>query len=192
MRGRPPGPGRGRRGAWPISGDLRRSVPERGEPGSFWEDRSDRRHCGVDLYAPAGSQVVCLDDSVVVEAGRFTGPDIVPYWKETFYAILEEEGGLFVKYAELEAVEVRVGERVRSGERLGRVGSVLDPEKIDDLAPAYIRRLQQERRVSMLHLELYRCRPEPSDLYRGGNWFGAGEPKGLIDPTRLLAAISKR
>jgi hypothetical protein len=68
----------------------------------------------------------------------------------------------------------------------------LDPERIDDLAPGYIRRLQEVGKVSMLHLELYRSRPEPSDLYRGGNWFGTGEPGGLIDPTRLLAAISTR
>lgn len=191
MKGRPRAPGK-RKGVWPIPGDLQRAVPQRGTPGSFMEDRSDRRHCGVDLYAPTGLEVVSIDDSVVVEAGRFSGPDIVSYWKETFYVIVEEDGGRFVKYAELEAVEVRVGERVRSGQRLGRVGSVLDPGKIDDDSPAYIRRLKEVGAVSMLHLELYSSRPEPSDLYRGGNWFGAGKPHGLIDPTRRLAAISKR
>jgi len=191
LKGRPPAPGK-MKGVWPIPGDLRRTVPEKGKPGSFMEDRSDRRHCGVDLYAPVGSKVVSIDDGLVLEVGTFTEGEVVPYWKETFYVIVEEDGGRFVKYAELETVEVRVGERVRSGQRLGRVGSVLDPEKIDDDSPAYIRRLQEEGNVSMLHLEMYSSRPEPSDLYRGGNWFGAGEPRGLIDPTRLLAAISKR
>ncbi len=27
-------------------------VPQIGEAGSFWENRGDRYHCGVDLYAP--------------------------------------------------------------------------------------------------------------------------------------------
>ncbi|MDF0590794.1 M23 family metallopeptidase [Candidatus Methanocrinis natronophilus] len=179
-------------GVWPLPGDLRKAVHQRGEPGSFLEDRGDRRHCGVDIYAPQGSQVVSITDGLVFDVGVFTEPGEVPYWKKTFYVVVQGDGGLFVKYAELGVVDVRAGESIRSGERLGRVGSVLDPEKIDDLAPGYIRRLQEEGKVSMLHLELYRSLPEPSDLYRGGNWFGTGEPGGLIDPTRLLAAISKR
>ncbi|MEA1984377.1 MAG: hypothetical protein U9N13_01845 [Euryarchaeota archaeon] len=28
--------------------------------GSFWEDRGDRHHCRVDLYAPLGSGVVSI------------------------------------------------------------------------------------------------------------------------------------
>jgi len=45
LKGRPPAPGK-MKGVWPIPGDLRRTVPEKGKPGSFMEDRSDRRHVG--------------------------------------------------------------------------------------------------------------------------------------------------
>jgi hypothetical protein len=43
----------------------------------------------------------------------------------------------------------------------------------------------------MLHLELYASRPESSERYRGGNWFGPGRPRGLLDPTDLLIASSR-
>ena len=177
--------------AWPLSEDRSRRVPSQRESGSFAEDRGDRRHCGVDLYAPAGSKVVSIDDGLVVEVGPFTSPEMIPYWNETFFVIVENESGLFVKYAELEAVEVKPGDRLRAGDVVGLVGSVLNPEKIDGDAPAYIRELKERGRPSMLHLELYESRPEPSERYRGGNWFGEGKPKGLLDPTRLLAAVSK-
>ncbi|HPE63596.1 MAG TPA: M23 family metallopeptidase [Methanothrix sp.] len=177
--------------AWPLPGDRSRRIPIHGFPGSFAEDRGDRLHCGVDLYAPAGSEVVSIDDGLVVEVGHFTSPRMIPYWNETFYAIVENEGGLFVKFAEMEAVEVNPDDRISSGDLVGLVGSVLNPEMIDDDAPAYIRDLIERERPSMLHLELYSSRPEPFERYRGGNWFGDGEPKGLLDPTGLLTSIRK-
>lgn len=177
--------------AWPLPEDPSRRVPSRREPGSFAEDRGDRSHCGVDLYAPAGSKVVSIDDGLVIEVAPFTSPEMIPYWNETFFVVVENESGLFVKYAELAAVKVEPGDQLRAGDAVGLVGSVLNPEKIDGDAPAYIRDLKERDRPSMLHLELYESRPEPSERYRGGNWFGEGEPKGLLDPTRLLAAVSK-
>ena len=177
--------------AWPLPEDRSRQVPSPREAGSFAEDRRDRRHCGVDLYAPAGSVVVSIDDGLVVEVGPFTSPKIIPYWNETFCVIVENESDLFVKFAELATVKVEPGDRLRAGDAVGLVGSVLNPEKIDGDAPAYIRDLKERGRPSMLHLELYNSRPEPSERYLGGNWFGEGEPKGLLDPTGLLAAVSK-
>ncbi len=177
--------------AWPLSGDRKRWVPSPGEPGSFAEDRKDRRHSGVDLYAPAGSEVVSIDEGLVIEVGPFTSPRMIPYWNETFYVLVENDSGLFVKYAELEATVVNPGHRLSSGDPVGRVGSVLNPAKIDEDSPAYIRDLIERERPSMLHLELYSSRPEPSQRYRGGNWFGEEEPKGLLDPTELLATIKK-
>lgn len=136
--------------------------------------------------------MVSIEDAVVLEVGTFTSPKIIPYWNRTFYVVVENEDGSFAKYSELGEVEVRPGDRIGAGQPLGRIGSVLNPEEIDDDAPAYIRRLKEGGRPSMLHLELYESRPEPSERYRGGNWFGPGKPRGLLDPTGLLLAISER
>lgn len=86
---------------------------------------------------------------------------------------------------------MRVGDRLRSGQIIGQVGSVLNPEKIDDDAPAYIKSLKDEGDSSMLHFELYRSRPEVSERYLGGNWFGHRKPEGLLDPTDHLVTISE-
>jgi murein DD-endopeptidase MepM/ murein hydrolase activator NlpD len=179
--------------AWPLIPEGRsRRVPCRGSPGSFAEDRGDRRHCGVDLYATPGSKVVSIEDGIVLEVGTFTSPRIIPYWNETFYVVVENESGSFAKFAELAEVDVRLGDRLVSGQMLGRVGSVLNPEKIGDDAPAYIKSLKEEGDSSMLHFELYGSRPEFSERYMGGNWFGPGKPRGLLDPTEWLLAISER
>jgi len=177
--------------SWPLPEDRGRTVPSRGSPGSFWEDRQDRRHCGIDLYANPGAKVVSIEDAVVLEVGTFTSPEIIPYWNETFYVVVENESGTFAKFAELSAVEVKPGDRLSAGQTVGRVGSVLNPEKINDEAPEYIKKLKEAGDSSMLHFELYESRPEFSKRYLGGNWFGSGNPRGLLDPTRRLVAISK-
>ena len=74
---------------------------------------------------------------------------------------------------------------------VGRVGSVLNPEKINDETPEYIKKLKEASDSSMLHFELYESRPEFSKRYLGGNWFGSEKPRGLLDPTRRLVALSK-
>jgi len=180
-----------KKAAWPLPEGRMRLVPSPGSPGSFWEDRQDRRHCGVDLYASSGSKVVSIEDGIVLEVGTFTSPRIIPYWNETFYVLVENESGSFAKFAELVEVEVRAGDRLSSGQTVGRVGSVLNPKKIDDDAPAYIKSLKGAGDSSMLHFELYESRPEVSERYLGGNWFGPGKPAGLLDPTGRLVAISK-
>lgn len=136
--------------------------------------------------------MVSIEDAVVLEVGTFTSPKIVPYWNETFYVVVENEGGSFAKYAELARVDVRPGDRFGASQPLGRVGSVLNAEMIGYDAPAYIKRLKEGGRPSMLHLELYGSRPEPSERYCGGNWFGPGKPRGLLDPTEWLLAVLER
>jgi len=175
----------------PINEGCSRPVPSRGSPGSFWEERGDRHHCGVDLYASTGSKVVSVEDAVVLEVGIFTSPRIIPYWNKTSYILVENEDGLCAKFAELARVDVRSGDRLSPGQTVGLIGSVLNPEKIDDGAPAYIKKLKVAGDSSMLHFELYRSRPGISKEYLGGNWFGEGVPPGLLDPTDRLVAISR-
>ena len=164
--------------AWPLPEGRSQPVPSRGSPGSFWEDRKDRRHCGVDLYATPGSKVVSIEDGIVLEVGILTSPGIIPRWNETSYVLVENDSGSFAKFAELDEVEVRAGDRLSSGQMVGRVGSVLNPEKIGDDAPAYIKSLRELGNSSMLHFELYGSRPEVSERYLGGNWFGEGGEEG--------------
>src|SRR5690606_29767332 len=64
---------------WPVPSDTSMELPSPGGPGSFWEDRGDRRHCGIDIYAPAGTDVVAAEEGTVVCTGEATSDRILPY-----------------------------------------------------------------------------------------------------------------
>jgi murein DD-endopeptidase MepM/ murein hydrolase activator NlpD len=94
---------------WPVPNSYTKILPNAGTPGSFWEDRGDRNHCGIDIYAPRRSPVLAVDTGRVVEAGIFTSPVAVPYWNVTYYVLVQQEDGLVAKYAELDEAFVKEG-----------------------------------------------------------------------------------
>lgn len=172
---------------WPVPNSFMKTLPKHPEPGSFWRFREDRYHCGVDIYAPQGSQVIAIENGIVVETGVFTSPKIISYWNETFYIIMQHDSGVYCKYAEMESVFAEVGERVFSGGEIGRVGEVLNSQQITTDAPAYIQSLQNNGNGSMLHLEMYDREPSnDEEEYLGGNAFNGKKLKNLIDPTEYF------
>jgi murein DD-endopeptidase MepM/ murein hydrolase activator NlpD len=173
---------------WPVPESYSRIVPRRGT-GSFWRARGDRRHGGVDLYAPAGSPVLAIEGGRVLECGVFTTADVNPYWNTTHYVLVRHESGVIAKYAELGQVKVKAGQRIKPGQAVGRVGQVLNPERVGPLSPLYIRQLSRSGRVSMLHFELYEDVAAPTDKYLGGNWFSDRKPPKLLDPTPYLRNV---
>ena len=171
---------------WPVPNSPSRTIPEPVTAGCFWEDRGDRHHCGVDIYAPKGSDVVCVAPGDVIETGIFTSPDKVPYWYVTYYAIIKNDDGAYCTYAEMKDVQVEEGQRIEAGSLLGHVGNVLDRDKINGNSPGYIQRLKEAENDSMLHFEVFSERPTGTDDYLGGNWFNEGRPPGLMDAGRYL------
>ena len=115
---------------WPVPDSFTKNLPGNNKAGSFWEDRGDRHHCGVDIYAPVGSDVVATESGIVVKTGVFTSPKMNPYWNITYFVVLKHDTGLLSKYAELLDVTVSDGESLESGQVLGHIGCVLDVEKI--------------------------------------------------------------
>lgn len=171
---------------WPVPSSYTLELPSGGAPGSFWEDRGDRFHCGVDIYAPEGSDVVAVADGVVTGTGDFTSPEWVGYWNATFWVLVRHEDGYFSKYAELGEVLVSGGQEVKAGQTIGRVGQVLNPDRVVPRDPGYVIRLAQAGNSSMLHFELHQGEPEGPDDYLGGNVFSSDRPEGLADPTEYL------
>jgi murein DD-endopeptidase MepM/ murein hydrolase activator NlpD len=171
---------------WPVPESYSRSLPESGSPGSFWENRDDRHHCGVDIYAPKGSAVRTVEGGEVMEVGQFTSPEILPYWNRTYYILIKHHDGIVSRYAELEKVHVKIGDKVRAGQAIAQVGSVLNPEKITDASPPYIRRLRENGNQSMLHFEIYKGMPTTAEDYLGGNSFQSEKPESLLDATSYL------
>jgi murein DD-endopeptidase MepM/ murein hydrolase activator NlpD len=164
-------------------------VPQKGEAGSFWENRGDRYHCGVDLYAPENTEVVSVERGIVAETGLMTSPEILPYWNPTYYVIIEQSKGLFCKYGELAGFTVKKGDEIEPGDLIGRVGMVLNSKKIDGSCPLYIQKLKNKN-PSMLHFEVWKDKPISAHRdYLGGNWFAKIMPENLIDPIGYLEIL---
>jgi murein DD-endopeptidase MepM/ murein hydrolase activator NlpD len=174
---------------WPVPKSDTRRVPQNGSPGAFWEDRGDRYHCGIDIYAPEGSDVIAVEAGEVFETGVFTSSDKAPHWNRTYYVLVGHQNGFIAKYAELRSVAVRRGQRVEGGQRIGDVGSVLNARRVTAHSPPYVRRLHGNGNGSMLHFELFErsCLALPD--YQGGNIFGSLKPSHLVNPTAYLKDI---
>jgi murein DD-endopeptidase MepM/ murein hydrolase activator NlpD len=97
-------PARGR-----ISGVFGSQRVYRGEPGSF--------HSGVDVAGGAGAPVVAPADGVVVLAG----PPM--FSLEGNLVIVDHGAGLNSAFLHLATTDVREGQRVRQGDRIGTIGA---------------------------------------------------------------------
>ena len=171
---------------WPVPNSYSRIIPKNNAQGSFWEDREDRYHCGIDIYAPVGSEVKSIEDGTVLDIGIFTSPKKVSYWNKTKYVLIKNTDDAICKYAELGEITVEINESIRAGQLIGYIGTVLNIDKISKESPLYIQKLNENNLTSMLHLEIYNSEPKQNKMYLGGNWFGTKKPKNLMNPTNYL------
>ena len=74
-----------------------------------------RAHLGVDYRAPAGAPVIAVADGVVLQAGWAGDAGRLVH--------LRHANGYETEYLHLSSISVNVGQRVRQGELVGRVGS---------------------------------------------------------------------
>ena len=174
---------------WPVPKSYTKNLPTSRTPGSFWENRGDRYHCGVDIYAPEDSDVISVEDGKVIDIGLFTSSLWIPYWNSTYYVLIKNSTGYICKYAELRDVNVHVGEQVNSGQLIGHVSQVLNSQNVTKESPSYIKKLLKKRKLSMLHFELHKAFPIQSKEYLGGNWYGSKKPRYLVNPVLYLLSI---
>jgi murein DD-endopeptidase MepM/ murein hydrolase activator NlpD len=80
-------------------------------------------HTGADLSAPIGTPVAAPADGVVVFAGRFPLNQSVVWWRLGNLVVLRHGDRFLSLYGHLDVVDVRVGQTLRQGERLGTVGN---------------------------------------------------------------------
>ncbi|ATU08499.1 M23 family metallopeptidase [Methanohalophilus portucalensis] len=169
---------------WPLPVSVH--IPDDGDAGCFWEDREDRHHCGIDLYAEKGTPIFAIEEGEVVEIGIMTSPSMIGYWNKTYHLIVRGNSGIYYKYGEMGMTIPEKGSRVKKYDRIGEVGQVLNTEMIDNTSPKYIQALK-EKNPAMLHLEIWGKYPVTDHkLYLGGNWFGSKKPPGLLDPLHYL------
>lgn len=174
---------------WPVPASYSYDLPRAGEQGSFWEDRGNSRHTGVDIYAPEGSPVIAVADGIVLQVTEFTTPNLLPYYNQTHSILIKHFDGAILHYAHLGNVRVSPGEIVSAGDEIGALGAVLNFECVDRTAPRHIRNLKRAEHSSILHLEMYDRVPEFCLHTIGGNALNKITPDGLLDPTDYLTTI---
>lgn len=97
--------------ASPVSGGLSSAFGSRADP----IDGHRSEHQGVDLAAAIGTPVVAAGPGVVVSAGDSGG-----YGQRV---VVDHGDGLETRYAHLARIDVKPGDRLNAGQRLGEVGS---------------------------------------------------------------------
>lgn len=136
--------------------------------GTFGAKRKFNKHPGLDIYCDVGTEVVAVEDGVVVGIQYFTGKMLrSPWWNDTFCVAVKGKSGV-VNYGEIDYNrELSVGDKVKRGDAIGTVLAVLKKDK--------------GRPTSMLHFELY----ENFDSKHG--WpADLEEPNDLRDPAPKL------
>lgn len=106
--------GGGKGWAHPIEG--RAMGAAFGNSGGRWS----RGHTGVDFPARVGTPVAAAGHGTVVKAGPRGGGDGKAYGNAV---VIKHAGGTFSQYAHLLKVEVKVGDTVRAGQRIGLSGN---------------------------------------------------------------------
>ncbi|WP_081060628.1 M23 family metallopeptidase [Burkholderia territorii] len=86
----------------------------RGRISSFFGQRSSGFHNGLDIAAPIGTAVYGAKDGVVERAS----------WNDSFgnVVVIRHSDGTATLYAHLSSMEVNLGDKVESGEKIGEVG----------------------------------------------------------------------
>jgi murein DD-endopeptidase MepM/ murein hydrolase activator NlpD len=170
---------------FPLQNYSESQIPKSGS-GSFGENRGDRIHTGVDLYAPKGSIVCSVESAIVIASDIFTSPQLNNYWNITYFVAVKNHSGNICKYCELGDIFVSIGQQIQAGVQIGAVGSVLNFDLIDENSPLYIQQIKQSGRSSMLHFELYSSPPITPENYSGGNIFSPTLPNNLLNPTDFM------
>lgn len=133
-------------------------------------------HEGIDFYCEKGDTVRAMEGGIIVDIKIFTGPLVGSPWWNTTYCILVEGHSGVINYGEIIVDKnLRVGQKVKTGDTLGVVETVLKKNK--------------GRPMNMLHLELY----EPGTRSNVAGWsLGESKPLSLIDPTYLFLKFVSR
>ena len=83
-------------------------------------DRWAHKHSGQDFAVPVGTDVHAVHDGTVVKAGGNGAGDGPAYGNAV---VIKHSDGVYTQYAHLSKIEVRVGERVSTGDLIAESGN---------------------------------------------------------------------
>lgn len=155
---------------WPVP-SVKKKVPASKSKRGFGRNKSNGRfHAGTDILANYGDDVISIEKGIVKNIFVFTYPELDKSEKyERTYAIaIQHEDGNYALYAEIQKPKLKIGQKIKAGQKIGKVSTVL-PEK-------------QEK--SMLHFEYHSQLPRKTT-----KWYKGKKPRGLLNSTKYLRSI---
>ena len=81
----------------------------------YFNGKLRNRHNGMDIAAPEGAPVLAAADGKVIDTGD--------YFFSGNMIILDHGQGMLSLYAHLQSIEIKQGDAVRAGQRIGAVGA---------------------------------------------------------------------
>jgi murein DD-endopeptidase MepM/ murein hydrolase activator NlpD len=76
-----------------------------------------KNHFGIDIGVSIGTPIIAIDNGEIVYSGN---RDAKGYGKEI---VLKTKKGLFARYAHLNTINVKSGDKVKAGQIIGQVGN---------------------------------------------------------------------
>lgn len=99
-------------------------IKNKGVVTSTYKWRNGQFHPGIDLAAGMGAQIVAAGPGVVVKAGKnCTAGHLRCNNGLGNYCVIDHENGYYTVYLHFTNLVVKVGQRVKAGERIGTEGN---------------------------------------------------------------------
>ncbi|MGW8381102.1 M23 family metallopeptidase [Streptomyces sp. ODS28] len=100
----------------PLYASQYKLGPDFGKGGSHWK----HKHSGQDLAAKAGTNVMSVHGGTVVKAGGNGAGDGPAYGNAI---VIKHAPGSYTQYGHLKSINVHPGQKVKTGQVIGKVGS---------------------------------------------------------------------
>jgi murein DD-endopeptidase MepM/ murein hydrolase activator NlpD len=157
---------------WPIP-SVKKKIPESKSRCGFGRNKVNNRfHAGTDILAKYGSDVVAIESGVVRNIFLFTFPGLDKYEKyaNTYAIAIKHKDGNYALYAEIQKPKINIGQKVKAGQKIAKVGRVI---------------LNSNR--TMLHFEYHSKLP-----IKTTKWYKNKRPKNLLSSTIYLKKLFNR
>jgi murein DD-endopeptidase MepM/ murein hydrolase activator NlpD len=127
----------------------------------FGSNRGNRKHAGIDIYAPVGTKVNSISDGVVIR-------DPYHFYRGS-YALEINHGTYTIRYTEINPLNLKMGDSVKAGQD---IGTIMKMQGINN---------------TMLHLEKYSNTKKGSLTNRNNPPY---QRRGdLVNPTNFIDSL---
>ncbi|MBT3298275.1 M23 family metallopeptidase [archaeon] len=155
---------------WPVP-STKKNVPKSKFKKGFGRNKEGGRfHCGTDILAKYGSNIIAIESGLIKNIFLFTYLELDQFNKyENTYAIaIQHEKGNYALYCELQKPKLKIGQKVKAGQLIGKVGRIF----------------VHKPKHTMLHFEYHSKLPNSTT-----KWYKGKRPKSLLSSTKYLQCI---